>query len=138
MSRLWSAIAICCEAGMGQAGTCTDLRTSAEALPEMQGSPLKCTVSRTLGQGASDDCHWSFAFRDAGARASFEALSDLVAACADAPLMTQGARVNHPDSFDQATGRVKGRAVSVSLKDKGGLGQTLVFLRQAREKSLDQ
>ncbi|MFK7838361.1 MAG: hypothetical protein AB8B60_19300 [Sulfitobacter sp.] len=138
MRHLWVAFAICCQASVGQADTCSNLRSAAEALPAVQGKSATCTTSRTLGQGASNNCYWSFGLRDEAAGAAFEAVSQLVAACADAPMTIEGASVNHPDSFDQITGRIGGKAVSVSLKDKGGLGQTVVFLRQAQEGSPDQ
>jgi hypothetical protein len=84
-----------------------------------------------MGGGVSEDCYWRYGFRSDEARTAFRDLSALLRACSDAPVTEQGAAVNHPDSFDQITARVGGRDVSLSLKDKGALGQTLVFLRRA-------
>lgn len=91
-----------------------------------------CSRSKTLGGGVSQDCYWRYDFRSDAARDAFRHWSDLLRACADGPVTVEGAAVNHPDSFDQITAQVQGRAVSLSLKDKGALGQTLVFLRRER------
>ena len=40
-----------------------------------------------------------------------------------------GAVVNHPDSYDLRQYAWEGGVVSLSLKDKGALGATMVFLR---------
>ncbi|MGX9354762.1 hypothetical protein ACS3SW_06250 [Roseobacteraceae bacterium S113] len=93
-----------------------------------------CARSTDLGGATSTFCYWSYPFRDSLAREAFDAVSQKVRACAeDNTVVREGAEVNHPDSFTQITARIKGRDVSVSLKDKGGHAQTLVFLRVARQ-----
>ncbi len=48
---------------------------------------------------------------------------------ADGEVTVECGTVNHPDSYDQITTQISGRDVSLPLKDKGALAQTLVFLR---------
>ena len=61
------------------------------------------------------------------------AFEDLVGAVADCGKVRQpkkaAADVNHPDSFDQKVFDVGAGRVSVSLKDKGALQQTYIFVR---------
>ena len=99
-------------------------------LPMANGSVAKCSVSRVLGAGRSEDCFWHFTLRSKEARDHFERLHVELQACSSDPLAVEATDVNHPDSFDQITGQVEGVAVSLSLKDKGGLSQTLVVLRR--------
>lgn len=88
-----------------------------------------CTTSKVLGGSVSTDCYWNFDFRSDAARAFFEGQTNALRRCADNEVTIEGATVNHPDSFDQFTAKIDGRDVSLSLKDKGALRQTLVFLR---------
>ena len=44
---------------------------------------------------------------------------------------TTDAAVNHPDSYDALAWEAPGARISLSLKDKGGEGRTLIFLRAA-------
>lgn len=99
-------------------------------LPAPNGVEAYCTVSRVLGAGRSEDCFWRYPLRSDVARDQFETMRVQLRACADGPVEVQATGVNHPDSFDQMTGQVNGIAVSLSLKDKGGLAQTLVVLRR--------
>ncbi len=70
---------------------------------------------------------WQFDYRAAEAEVAFNALLDQMRRCApEAGTEDQG--VNHPDFYDLRLFRVEGREVGVSLKDKGALQQTLVFL----------
>ncbi|WP_425040942.1 hypothetical protein [Primorskyibacter sp. S187A] len=91
--------------------------------------PAKCATARDLSGQTSHHCHWSFAFRADAAHTYFDTLSAALAFCSETPVQVAGARVNHPDSFDQITGEIAEQSVSLSLKDKGALQQTLVFLR---------
>ncbi|MCY4336233.1 MAG: hypothetical protein OXC60_16375 [Litoreibacter sp.] len=117
-------------AAQAQTGVCGPLASFVIGDEGLEGAT--CTTSRLLGGGASKDCYWSFDFRSDAARAWFEDHAKLLRHCADGPVTQQGARVNHPDSFDQLTAHVENREVSLSLKDKGALSQTLVFLRVAQ------
>ena len=46
-----------------------------------------------------------------------------------APIVQTGPLVSHPDSYHLRQFQVDEKTVSVSLKDKGALAQTYVFLR---------
>jgi hypothetical protein len=75
-------------------------------------------------------CKWGFEYRDKAARRFFESLIADVADCLG-PKAVRGndLGVNHPDSYDLRIFRLKGLEYAVSLKDKGALQQTFVFLR---------
>ncbi len=113
----------------GDCGALARFATVGE-VPVLQASEPSCSRSRLLGGAASEDCFWAFPFRSEAAKGSFRQLATDLQACATEPTRTETATVNHPDSFDQITGRVSGVTLSLSLKDKGALGQTLVVLRR--------
>ncbi|MCK0151925.1 hypothetical protein MWU54_17915 [Marivita sp. S6314] len=113
-------------AGVVQADTCAVFDAGQD-----QPKGATCTLSRVLGGGVSEDCSWSFPLRADAARQRFDEMSALLRSCADGPVTMQGAAVNHPDSYDQLTAQVGGQEVSLSLKDKGALGRSFVFLRRA-------
>lgn len=100
------------------------------ALPTGGVSEVQCSVSRVLGAGRSEDCFWHFPLRSDAAWDHFESLHSEMQTCSEAPLVVEATDVNHPDSFDQITGQIDGIPVSLSLKDKGGLSETLVVLRR--------
>lgn len=125
MIRALAVVMICC-ASASEADTCDALTAFAAG---QRPDNATCTTSRVLGGGTSTDCYWAFDFRADAAIAFFDAQADLLRHCADGPVTVEGATVNHPDSYDQLTADINGQAVSLSLKDKGALGQTLVFLR---------
>lgn len=114
------------------AETCSVLTgfVSSGALPTGGVSEAQCSVSRVLGAGQSEDCFWHFPLRSEAAQSHFERLHAEMQTCSEAPLVIEVTDVNHPDSFDQITGRIDGVPVSLSLKDKGGLSETLVVLRR--------
>ena len=120
--NLWAASA--------EAGTCTALLDFVTGDEAAKGAT--CSTSKVLGGATSKHCYWTFAFRSDAAREWFAEHAELLRQCADGPVSVEGATVNHPDSFDQMTAKVEDRDVSLSLKDKGALSQTLVFLRVAR------
>lgn len=99
-------------------------------LAARNGVEVQCTISRVLGAGRSQDCFWRYPLRSEAAQDHFISLLSELRACADGPVEAAATGVNHPDSFDQITGEVSGVAVSLSLKDKGGLSKTLVVLRR--------
>lgn len=94
------------------------------------GVEAQCTMSRVLGAGRSEDCFWRYPLRSGKAQHHFDSLLEDLRNCADGRLNVEATGVNHPDSFDQVTAQVAGIAVSLSLKDKGGLSETLVVLRR--------
>jgi hypothetical protein len=103
---------------------------SAFSLPAPFDSKVKCQLSMTLKGGIAHHCGWPFAFRASEARAAFEAMLDSVAEClGEGAEVTSDLGVNHPDTYDLKTFHAEAGTVSVSLKDKGALQQTYVFLR---------
>jgi hypothetical protein len=139
MKRFVSAILLSCGmAGTAQAdGFCDQIdrvmaqeEVSAFSLPAPFESKVKCQLPMTLKGGIAHHCGWPFAFRTSEARAAFEAMLDSVKEC-----MGEGAEVttdlgaNHPDTYDLKTFHTESGTVRVSLKDKGALQQTYVFLR---------
>ena len=125
---------VCLCAGAAQAGECTALLgfVIGDETPRFGAGDATCTTSRVLGGGTSRDCFVAYDFRSEEARQEFNALGELLEICAEAPVVREGALVNHPDSYTQVTAQVEGRSVSLSLKDKGALGQTLIFLRRTQ------
>lgn len=90
----------------------------------------ECRPVLTQTEGTQLHCNWPFAYRDVAAQARFDALVETVGKC----LGTKSAlpadlAVNHPDFYDlRQFGDAQG-VVAVSIKDKGALQQTYVFLR---------
>jgi len=93
--------------------------------------PVVCSPSLGMGGTVSLHCAWAFEYRAPSAFRLFEGMLDQVEACATA-LPIDPAFVNHPDSYDLHQFTMGRATVSVSLKDKGALQQTLVFLRVER------
>lgn len=115
------------------ADTCIPLKDFASdgVLPQLNQEPGDCSTSRELGGTQSQDCFWSFELRSPEAQAKYVHLADQLRSCSEKPVEDSDTTVNHPDSFDQITGVVRGTQVSLSLKDKGGLGRTLIVLRRS-------
>lgn len=89
-----------------------------------------CSLLLQLGGAKVMNCHWAFAFRDDQARAMFDALVEQIQACdGTRTVLEQDQRVNHPDSYDLRKFVYTDISIDVSLKDKGALQQTFVFLR---------
>ncbi len=75
-------------------------------------------------------CAVAFDYRADDATAVFDRVATALAACmAEVTDTGAGQVVNHPDSFAQKQFAKGGVEWSLSLKDKGGLEQTLIFLR---------
>ena len=87
-----------------------------------------CSMSIAIGGARTLHCHWRFAYRADEANALFERLHEALADCSGGAEPEADQQVNHPDSYDQRRFGIGGVPVSVSLKDKGALQQTLVFL----------
>lgn len=89
----------------------------------------KCSASRTLGGGSTRHCYWVFDYRSDAATATFENAIKAVTQCLETQEVSPiGPEVNHPDSHAVRTYDIEGGTLTVSLKDKGALQQTLVFL----------
>lgn len=94
------------------------------------GQRATCRPSLALSGARHIHCSWSFGYRSDAAHAAFDDLIHAVAAC----LGPDGERsvdtsVNHPDACTLWVYDLAGQEFAVSLKDKGALQQTLVFVR---------
>ena len=102
-------------------GTATDI-----ALPS--GTQGTCTTSLDLSGARALNCRWPFDYRAKAATETFFVLLDATTQCLNTDGVTdQG--VNHPDSYDLRTFNTDSAQVSISIKDKGALQQTFIFLR---------
>lgn len=113
---------------------CTDLMaltngiTTKIALP--MGQVGNCTTSLDLSGARALSCSWPFDYRAQAATDTFVELLDTTTQCLNTDGLTdQG--VNHPDSYDLRTFETDSMQVSISIKDKGALQQTFIFLRVA-------
>ncbi|MEP6266757.1 MAG: hypothetical protein ABJ139_05415 [Paracoccaceae bacterium] len=92
-----------------------------------------CGFTQALSGGTSNHCFWSFPYRSDAARAFFEGTVKDISECTmvtSEPL--DESAVNHPDSYDLRRFEEGGKVISISLKDKGALQKTVVFLRMER------
>lgn len=91
---------------------------------------VTCGKGTAIGNRAFLHCAWPFEFREPDAKATFERTSKALETCPNTlrrPFKDQG--VNHPDSYDLHIFDMPKAEISLSLKDKGGLQKTYVFLR---------
>lgn len=100
----------------------------ANTLPSL-ASAEKCNVVRSLGGSNAYHCAWGFPYRAAAATALFDEYNEQLPKCVgDDFTMVQDQSVNHPDFYDQRRYDLTHGAVSVSIKDKGALQKTYVFV----------
>ena len=107
-------------------GVMTSFHLSSRALAQVD-----CAPSRGLGGTVALHCAWPFEYRSMQALDAFDYLLGQVAACAN-PIAADPSSVSHPDSYDLRQFSSGMGVISVSLKDKGALNQTYVFLRVER------
>lgn len=89
-----------------------------------------CRTSLSLSGLKDVNCHWVFPYRSEAAAEAFQTVVVATSAClGDGIVQSTDQRVNHPDAYDLRLFEVKDRVFAVSLKDKGALQQTLVFVR---------
>lgn len=102
-----------------------------EAYKTTQSPPVGAKCATYLGQSSRSgvSCHWEFAFRDASATSFAAEVDRAVQQCRRGQLHGPDMLVNHPDSYDLREWDTATGIYSVSIKDKGGLNKTLVFLR---------
>lgn len=142
---IWRAAqcaAIILWAGNAHAETfCAEMQDGASQNTHVQmtlpvtGQTTDCTRSLMLSGGVQLHCGWAFAYRAPAAAAAFESLVATVSNClGEGAAVTADLNVNHPDYYDLQTFELGGREVGVSLKDKGALSQTYVFLRMTLPK----
>lgn len=92
-----------------------------------------CRISLLQGGGEQQSCYWTYDYRDAASSDHLEELRINIEKCLgrDAALAPD-TQVNHPDSFDLFQYEGQGIRAALSLKDKAGLGKSLVFLSLSR------
>ncbi|MCF2869880.1 hypothetical protein L0664_02255 [Octadecabacter sp. G9-8] len=99
-------------------------------LPQGQAN---CRTSLALGGTRSIHCALEFSYRsDAAVQAFDELVTQMTACIGQDATVTRDQSVNHPDAYDLRTFENGSRAYAVSIKDKGALRQTLVFVRVQR------
>lgn len=90
----------------------------------------QCQNALMLGGGVQVHCGWTFDYRAIDAQTAFEQTIAAVTSClGPSARVTPDQDVNHPDFYDLQTFTTEDNTISVSLKDKGALQQTLVFVR---------
>lgn len=93
-----------------------------------------CRTSVLQGGAVQNTCYWSYGYRDAAALDHVKQIDQQIQACLGADtLLPPDDLVNHPDSFDLHQYEADGQRVAVSLKDKAGLSQSLVFFSLSRD-----
>lgn len=107
-----------------------EINTESYSAYLMQNFNFECALVRTLS-GPSEVCHYPFTFRAAEAGTLADTLSAQILTCGGEALSVEPG-VNHPDSYDQRLYSLRGTEISVAVKDKGALGQTLVFVTITR------
>lgn len=93
-------------------------------------APTCQTALQTTGETLV--CYSEHPFRSETATALAEKIEAKIAACFDAPVRQQDAEVNHPDSYAARWFDVPAGRLYLSVKDKGALQKTLVFVRAAK------
>lgn len=113
------------------AGTlCDDLNVlDADTLDLAQGTAA-CRPSLAMDGVRHMHCVLEFPYRSQAATDAFDALNGNLAAClGPSAVQNTDQSVNHPDAYDLREFDLGGRGYAVSIKDKGALQQTLVFVR---------
>ncbi|WP_299685977.1 hypothetical protein [uncultured Tateyamaria sp.] len=126
--------ALLCGTSVHAEAYCADLTAltnhSAGTITLPDGTPGTCVTSLDLTGARAANCRWPFEYRAEAATTAFTTLLNATTRCLNANgVADQG--VNHPDSYDLRTFDTETAQISVSIKDKGALQQTYVFLRVA-------
>ncbi len=119
-----------CSAIDTQARSTLTTEANAALFGPSSASAGTCSVTRTLSAPDGTVCQWEFDYRDPTAAQAFATFNQLLSDCFQGrarEIKDQG--VNHPDFYDLRQYHLDGAAVSVSIKDKGAMRKTFVFLR---------
>lgn len=107
-----------------------DRLTQTQTLAIPMAAEVTCAKGQALGGASFTHCGWPFEFRAPEATAAFEALQSALMACPNTQVRSfDDQLVNHPDSYDLKfydRGRTE---IAISIKDKGALQKTYIFLR---------
>ena len=88
-----------------------------------------CTVTKRSKRNWYQ-CAWEFPHRAEQAYETFEEIAGKLNACiGERATLHSDRSVNHPDYYSSRRYELKRADVSVSVKDKGALGSTFVFVR---------
>ncbi len=96
---------------------------------ETAPSEASCTTYLTAANTTGRSCHWTFPFRSDGAKDFGKTLWKNLTSCRAGTPLGPDAQVNHPDSYDLREWATDHGTYALSIKDKGALNRTLVFLR---------
>ena len=119
--------AVSCEALEGISALSVSNFAQTPAAPD---ADAQCDVVRDLSGQRDFYCSWEYQFREQAAQDRFDALQLAITECFAGDLSVRNdPDVNHPDFYDLRQYRRGTLALSVSLKDKGDLQKTYVFLR---------
>lgn len=88
----------------------------------------RCTTALSSLGAHSYHCSWEFAYRDPSATKSFEKIKQSLETCLKTSAQSEELGVNHPDSFDLVQYDLERAVVTLSLKDKGALQHSYVFI----------
>lgn len=116
----------------GHALECTSLDGMAAQQPlavPPEGPSCDTYLTTTSQEGLS--CHWTFPYRSDAAKAFAEAMWQTIQQCRSGSPREPDQNVNHPDSYELRQWDTGQAIYSLSVKDKGALGLTLVFVRRA-------
>ena len=126
-----ASIALILLATTAQADTlCEKLDTAQPGILVLRQGPAECRSSLAMGGAQHIHCAQVFAYRSEAATDAFDAvLHDLTQCLGPTATQTTDQIVNHPDAYDLREFDLDGRGYAVSIKDKGALQQTFVFVR---------
>jgi hypothetical protein len=96
-------------------------------LAVQNGAEGLCQPVTLLGRGPALNCTWPHDYRAQSAADQFKQLAEHFETCVGGQHAPQ-TPVNHPDSFRQILFSGDGVWISLTMKDKAGLVQTLVSL----------
>lgn len=88
-----------------------------------------CQTALSMTGAKTLHCAWGFDYRADAALSTFQSFdTDLSACFADFGSVTTDQSVNHPDTYDLRQYQTGDVVVSISLKDKGAMQRTFVFV----------
>ncbi len=97
--------------------------------PDVMRGADTCRMIRSSSGGNTFHCAWKFGYREKAAIASFNKVNQQLNDCfAQSIQRVKDEGVNHPDSYQQSEHVIDEVTVSVSIKDKGALQETYVFV----------
>ncbi len=105
------------------------LPLSASCMAEVDRQAAQCSQYLTTAGQQGQSCHWAFALKSPEAATLADAIWSTVTECSAGKKLGPDLGVNHPDSYALRQWQTEHGTYLVSVKDKGGLGQTLTFLR---------